>query len=93
MYCTSGFDAESLSELKKSYVEYYTRSISDKDVGYLVYHHPSGMEVNFSENQRNEFIDDVNDMIDGAAISAISYDRDNMSARDFECKYRQYEKE
>jgi len=93
MYCTNGFDADSLNELKTKYVNFYDHSISGKEVEYLVYHHPSGMEVDFSETQRNDFINEINEMIDGVALDNFNYAKESMHPRDFESNYRQYEKE
>ena len=64
MYCTSGFEAETLEELKDKYVEYYSDGfIVSNDVRYIVYQHPTGIEVSLSDRQLNDFVEDVNNSI------------------------------
>lgn len=97
MFSTNGFEADSLESLRNDYVNYYNRPIKKKDVEYIAYQHDTGIEVYLSDEQIENFMDDVNGMIDdkmdGLLREDFLYDRETMTGRDFESKYRVYEKD
>lgn len=94
MYSTRGFGEETLEALKECHARYYAGSfVNLENIGYIVYQHDTGIEVQFSEAQVMDFIDDVNEMIRSESRRDFLYAKQTLSRRDFENIYREYEKE
>jgi hypothetical protein len=55
-------EADSLEGLKAHYID-MDSSINEKEIGYIIYNHDSGMETELTRAQVDDFIESVNTVI------------------------------
>jgi len=64
---------DTLEGLKAYYVNSYANGFVNKgDIGYLTYEHDTGIQVDFSDSQLVDFINEVNEEIDEHATERKS---------------------
>lgn len=66
MWMTKGFEAEKFEDLKAQYANYYSDGfVNQNDVGHITYEHNTGICVDLNARQIQDFINEVNDLING----------------------------
>lgn len=71
MWASRGFEGETLSDLQKRIAKYYSSfTLNANDLPYVVNIHDDGSETELNEMEIRDFVDNVNNLIEGERMYA-----------------------